>query len=103
MEKIWELRTEVEMTVGNPDLEPDYARGFMNIVTWATSAQVAEDKVRQYLDTVHLKLLGVDESTLVDPSLTYGDVMQDAIARTLSNPDAIILGTFHAYKTDPTD
>ena len=91
------------MTAGNPDLEPDYARGFMNIVTWATSAQVAEDKVRKYLDSVHLKLLGVDESTLVDPSLTYGDVMQDAIARTLSNPDAIILGTFHAYKTDPAD
>lgn len=103
MEEIWELRAEVEMTSGHPDLEPEYARGFMNIVTWATSAQVAEEKVQQYLDTIHLKLLGVDEATLVDPSLTYGDVMQDAIARTLSNPDAIILGTFHAYKTDPTD
>jgi hypothetical protein len=103
MEEIWELRAEVEMTPGHPDLEPEYARGFMNIVTWATSAQVAEEKVQQYLDTVHLKLLGVDEATLVDPSLTYGDVMQDAIARTRSNPDAIILGTFHAYKTDSTD
>ena len=74
----------------------------MNIVTWATSAQVAEDKVRQYLDTVHMKLLGIDESTLIDSSLSYGDVMQDAIDRTLSNPDAIILGTFHAYKTGAT-
>ncbi len=103
MEEIWELRAEVEMTSGHPDLEPEYARGFMNIVTWATSAQAAEEKVQQYLDTVHLKLLRVDEATLVDPSLTYGDVMQDAIARTQSNPDAIILGTFHAYKTNPTD
>ena len=102
MEEIWELRAEVEMTLGNPGLEPEYARGFMNIVTWATSAQIAEEKARQYLDTVHLKLLGVDESRVVDPSLSYGEAVKDAVERTLNNPDAIILGTFHAYRTNPT-
>ena len=73
--------------------------GFMNITTWAESKDEAEGKVEQYLQSLGWHLVAVEKSHIVSEDLEYGEVEWDQIERTRSNPDAIILGTFHTYKT----
>ena len=62
MEKLWRIRAEIEVKPGDLDLEPGYTRGFMNVVTWATSDQTAQSKLADYLNTFRWKVLGVEES-----------------------------------------
>ena len=73
--------------------------GLMNITTWAGSKDAAEGKVEKYLQSLGWHLVSVERSHIVSEDREYGEVEWDQIERTRSNPDAIILGTFHTYKT----
>jgi selenophosphate synthetase-related protein len=42
----------------------------------------------------------VDRAEIIDEEAEYGDEVVDMIDRTRNNPSAIILGTFHTYKTN---
>jgi hypothetical protein len=53
------------------------------------------------LESLDWQLVSVEQAHIVnEDSEHYGDVELDQIGRTLNNPDAIILGTFHTYKTN---
>jgi hypothetical protein len=74
--------------------------GFMNIATWADSNENAVGKIRKYLESLGWHLVSVEKAHVVNEDREYGDVELDQIERTRNNPDAIILGTFHTYKTN---
>ena len=100
MEKLWKLRAEIEVEPGDLDLEPGYTKGFMNVITWATSDQDAQKKLADYLSTFRWKLLDVEESGALGTSFDADSEMNDMVERAKGNPKAIILGTFHSYQAD---
>ncbi|HKV78978.1 MAG TPA: hypothetical protein VJP02_12585 [Candidatus Sulfotelmatobacter sp.] len=71
----------------------------MNITTWADAKEAAEAKVEKYLRSLDWHLVAVERSHIVSEDGEYGEVEWDQIERTRDNPDGIILGTFHTYKT----
>jgi hypothetical protein len=73
--------------------------GFMNITTWADSEETAVDKVREYINSLGWNLVTVEKAHVVNEDGRYGEVELDQIVRTRNNSNAIILGTFHTYKT----
>ncbi len=73
--------------------------GFMNVTTWANSKAGAEAKIRKYLQSLGWHLVSVERSHVVNENGHYGETELDQIGRTHDNPNAIILGTFHTYKT----
>lgn len=74
--------------------------GFMNITTWGDSLDAAKLKIESYLRSFDWQVVSVERAELVDERLEYGEDMADMIERTRTNPNAIILGTFHTYKTN---
>lgn len=74
--------------------------GFMNITTWADSNEQAVGKIRKYLETLGWHLVSVEKAHVVIEDGDYGGAELDQIERTRNNPNAIILGTFHTYKTN---
>ena len=71
----------------------------MNITTWAESKNMAEAKIGKYLEWHGWHLVSVEKSHIVNENRKYGETESDQIERTRNNPNAIILGTFHTYKT----
>lgn len=100
MEKLWKIRAEIEVKPGDLDLEPEYTKGFMNVITWAASGQDAQKKLVEYLSTFKWKVLGVEESHAITTSFPTDSEMNDMVERAKGNPKAIILGTFHSYRED---
>jgi hypothetical protein len=74
--------------------------GFMNITTWADSDETAVGKIRWYIESLGWHLVSVERAHAVNEEGKYGDGELDQIERTRNNPNAIILGTFHTYKTN---
>jgi hypothetical protein len=75
--------------------------GFMNITTWADSKKTAEAKIQKYVESFGWHLVSVEKAhVVVNEDGKYGEVELDQIDRTRNNPNAIILGTFHTYKTN---
>jgi hypothetical protein len=74
--------------------------GFMNITTWADSHETAVGKIREYIESLSWHLVSVETAHVVNENREYGEVELDQIERTRNNPDVIILGTFHTYKTN---
>ncbi len=74
--------------------------GFMNITTWADSETTAESKIQKYLESFGWNPVSVEKAHVIDEDGKYGEVELDQIERTRNNPNAIILGTFHTYKTN---
>ena len=68
----------------------------MNITTWADSSF----KIRGYLKSLGWNLISVEEASVINETAQYGQDVADMIERTRSNTAAIILGTFHTYKTN---
>jgi len=97
MERIWKLVAEVLVKPG--DMPSGLTKGFMNVTTWAHSAQSASDKLAKYIDRFNWRVISVEEARPVaDDEEFEEEGMQDMIARARANPNAIILGTFHGYK-----
>jgi hypothetical protein len=74
--------------------------GFMNVTTWADSQETASAKIHAYLESLGWHLVSIEQAHVIDEEREYGEVEIDMIERTRNNPNAIILGTFHTYKTD---
>jgi hypothetical protein len=45
-------------------------------------------------------LVLVDKADVIDEEAVFGEEVAGMIDRTRDNPNAIILGTFHTYKTN---
>ena len=73
--------------------------GFMNITTWADSANSAEAKIQEYIESLGWHLVSVESAHIVGEG-EYGEAVLNQIEKTRNNPNAIILGTFHTYKTN---
>jgi hypothetical protein len=97
MEKLWRMRVEIEVEPGDLDVDPGYEKGFMNVITWATSAESAKVKLANYLRTFKWQLLGVEHSAEVDDGEVSDSEVNELIDRAKEDPAAIILGTFHSY------
>jgi hypothetical protein len=74
--------------------------GFMNITTWADSKEGAGSKIERYLRSFGWHLVSIDEANIIDEDSGYGDEVTEMINSTRNNPNAIILGSFHTYKTN---
>lgn len=96
METIWLVTSEVLVEPG--DLPSGSTKGFVNITTWGDSIETIREKLSRYLETFKWHLISIEKAHPIDESHDYGDVIEDMLDRTRSNPDAIILGTFHSYK-----
>ena len=90
----------IELIAQTGDDGPPEKIGFMNITTWADSDETAVDKIREYIESLGWHLVSVEGAHTVNEGGKYGDVVLDQIERTRNNPNAIILGTFHTYKTN---
>jgi hypothetical protein len=98
MEVMWLVLTEIIADTGD---KPSPSKiGFMNVTTWADSKEAATAKIQQYLASFGWHLISVENANVIDESAIYGEDVAGMIDRTRSNPDAIILGTFHTYKTN---
>jgi hypothetical protein len=98
MEAIWLVLTEIVAQTADPPATSKV--GFMNVTTWADSKEAAGTKIRQYLESFGWNLVLIEEANVVEDEGVYGEDVADMIERTRSNPNAIILGTFHTYKTN---
>ncbi len=97
MEIMWLIMAEVVKR----DQEQTASKiGFMNITTWADSKEAASIKIKKYLESFDWHLVTVEKASVIDDSAEYGEDVADMIERTCNNPNAIILGTFHTYKTN---
>jgi hypothetical protein len=95
--KIWMLCVEL---VAQTDKNASSEIGFMNITTWADSEKTAEAKIKMYLESFDWYLVSVERAHVVVEDGDYGERELDQIESTRNNPNAIILGTFHTYKTN---
>ena len=98
MVKLWRLM--IEVSVKPDDIPNSNTLGFINVVTWADAVDTAKRKVAKYLESFEWSVLEFEDTHIVDRNLTYGDEMADMIDHASSNPEAIILGTFHSYEVN---
>jgi hypothetical protein len=95
---MWKIRVEIEVEPGDLDLDPGYTKGFMNVVTWASSEQSAREKLTTYLSTFNWKMLGVEGSEPIDSeNVVPKSEIVELAEKAKENPNAIVLGTFHSY------
>jgi hypothetical protein len=98
MEAIWLVLTEIVAQTGDPPRASEV--GFMNVTTWAESKEAAGTKIRRYLESFGWNLVLIEGASVVEDKGSYGDDVAEMIERTRGNPKAIILGTFHTYRTN---
>ena len=97
MQKMWLVLAEI---VADPDGSSGSKIGFMNITTWADSKESASSKIEKYLASFGWHLVLVDKADVIDEECEFGDEVAEMVERARNNSNAIILGTFHAYKTN---
>ena len=98
MERLWKIIAEIEIEPGDLGLDTTHTKGFMNVVTWASSPDAIGEKLSRYLGTFNWQLLSVEDIRRVEDSGNYGEELTDMIERARRNRNAIILGCFHSYR-----
>ena len=97
MVQIWKLVVEVLVEPG--DIPSGLTKGFMNVTTWADSADSATHKLAKYIERFNWHIISVEDARPVADNEGFADEdLEDMLTRTRTNPNAIILGTFHGYK-----
>lgn len=97
MEQIWKIVAEILVEPG--DMESGLTKGFMNVITWADSAEGAAEKLAKYIQRFHWQLISVEDACAVKDEEEYkNEEIAEMLVQTRRNPNAIILGTFHGYK-----
>jgi hypothetical protein len=96
MERVWITTAEIEVEPG--DMPSGDTLGFMRITMWASSQEDFLQRLRQYLGKYAWKLLSTDKTGVVDPSVDYGDEVNQMIDETVQDKNAIRLGTYYSYK-----
>ena len=98
MDKVWITTAEVEVAPG--DMPSGDTLGFMRITMYASSYEAFYQRLNAYLAQYSWKLLSMENTELVDPSVDYGDEVNQMIDETLQDKNTIRLGTFYSYKPD---
>jgi hypothetical protein len=70
---------------------------FTVVTTWATNPAEFREKCVRMLESDGWKLLDVEQANSVPNEVEFSEEVEDMLARTRSNPNAIIYGTFHSY------
>lgn len=97
MQRIWKIVAEILVQPG--DMPSGLTKGFMNVMTWADSADSARQKLANYIERFNWHVIDVEEARAVSEDEEFDDEsMEEMLIRTRTNPNAIILGTFHGYK-----
>jgi hypothetical protein len=96
MENVWITTAEVEVEPG--DMPSGDTLGFIRVSMWASSREDFLQKLTAYLAKYRWKLLSMDKTGVVDPSLDYGDEVNAMIDETLKDRNAVRLGTYYSYK-----
>jgi hypothetical protein len=103
--EVWIGLVEVRALNGGNEILGDTKGAFVNIVTWASSA---EDYKRN-AETVIGDLGGLFVSDVLTPEpvktrrvkkVVFEEEIEDMISRAEGNPNAIIYGTFHTFEKD---
>jgi len=105
--EIWMVCVEVIVPSQTVDIIPSAEHngpaaeiGFMNFTTLAESQEMAEAKIRECLEHYGWHLVSIEKAHIVSEDGQYGEVELDQIERTRGNPNAVIYGTLHTYKTN---
>lgn len=96
--RLWIITAEILVKPG--ELASGDTKGFTNVVTWADSANAAEQKISDVLKSYGWEILGIEAVRPFDDSRSYDDNLLDIIDRARVNPDACIFGTVFSYKPD---
>ena len=70
---------------------------FTVVTTWATSPDEFRERCARMLEGYGWKLLAVERANPVPKDGEFSEEVEDMLARTRTNPNAIIYGTFHSY------
>lgn len=71
---------------------------FTVVTTWATNPAELREKCVRMLESYGWKLLDVEQADSVPNEVEFSEEVEDMLARTRSNPKAIIYGTFDSYR-----
>jgi hypothetical protein len=96
MDQIWKLVAEV--LVEPRDMPSGLTKGFMNVTTWANSAESAREKLAEYIKRFNWHVISIEDARPVAADEQFDEELDDMVERTRTNLNAIILGTFHGYK-----
>ena len=93
--RIWLGVVELEFTTEGAASK--VKRGFTNVTTWAFDYKEFCTKAAKMIDHYGWKLLAVDEARAISEGEELSSVVEDMVARTRTNPSAVICGTIHKY------
>ena len=96
MENIWTTTAEVGVEPG--DMPSGDTLGFMKVAMWASSQDDFVKKLEAYLTKYRWKLLSMENTVVHDPSVDYGDELNQMIDEVLRDRNAVRLGTYYSYK-----
>ncbi len=96
MESIWITTAEVEVEPG--DMPSGDTLGFMRITMWASSPDDFVKKLEAYLTKYKWKLIALENTGIVDPSVDHGEEVNQMIDEMLRDRNAVRLGTYYSYK-----
>jgi hypothetical protein len=99
MPELWNIFAEI--TVRPEDFPSGDTIGYMNIITWAESAEAAQQKIATYFERFDWHIVEVDEAKILNVDFIYEDEeFHDMVDRARNNPEAIVCDTFHSYKVN---
>ena len=99
MQQLWNVRAEI--TVEPQDFPSGDTVGFINIITWADSADSKRIKIEAYFATFNWHIIEIQESAPIRENFIYdNNEFAEMIERARINCDAIICGNFHTFKVN---
>jgi len=97
--ELWKIYAEIIVQPG--DFPSGDTIGFMNIITWANSAEAAQEKIAIYFERFAWKIVGVEAATILHPDfIADDDEFDELVEQARNNPNAILCGTFYSYKAN---
>jgi hypothetical protein len=99
--RVWSGLVEIRR-LPHSDLLSDSAGAFTWVVTWASNTVEFRSQADRFADSLGLYVFGVEgEHPVADEApRTINDEIADLIERAEQNPNAILYGTFHKYRSD---
>ena len=94
--ELWIVTIEIVEKPG--DLRSRNTKAFVNVVTWADSSKMAEDKVSRCLESYGWYVFSIEDSHPVDEDRVYEEEIADIIDQARGNPNAVIYGRMWSYK-----
>lgn len=96
--QLWIVTAEILVKPG--ELASGETKGFTNVVTWADSSKMAQQKVLEVLKSYGWEVVGIEAVRPFDESRSYSDDLLNIVDQARSNPNACIFGTVFSYKPD---